>query len=146
MSTGFTVQRAYRAGGAGTTLGGENYEFDAEFTTNYELAFRSTWLRERLVANANAFYTDWTDQQVFVPGALGAFDGQVKNAGKSDLFGFEVETEWQATNNLNVFANFGHTRTHFKEFLIQMGNEFVDLEGNEFPFAPKWTGSLGGAY
>lgn len=57
-----------------------------------------------------------------------------------------METEWQATDNLNVFANLGHTRTRFKEFLSQIGNELVDFAGNEFGFAPQWTGSLGGAY
>ncbi len=145
VSTGFTVQRGYRSGGSGTSML-QNYEFDAEYTWNYELAFRSTWLDQRLVANANAFYTDWTDQQVIIFGPTGIQDNITVNAGRSELFGFEVETEWQATNNLNVFANLGHTKTRFKEFLTRIGNDLVDFAGNEFGFAPEWTGSLGGAY
>ncbi|NJN36847.1 MAG: TonB-dependent receptor, partial [Nitrospiraceae bacterium] len=37
--------------------------FDPEFTWNYDLSFRSTWLDGKLVANANAFYIDWKDAQ-----------------------------------------------------------------------------------
>ena len=142
MSTGFTIQRGYRAGGAGTTLEGQNYSFDAEFTTNYELAFRSTWLGKRLVANANAFYTQWTDQQVNVLGPRGQLDARVENAGESEVFGFELETQWQATNHLNAYANLGHSFTRFLDF--DSGGE--QLRGKQFPRAPRWTGTIGGAY
>ncbi len=141
VSTGVTIQRGYRSGGSGISSIGA-YEFDEEYTTNYELSFRSTWANDRVVANANAFFTDWTDQQVFVPGPIGFIDGRVENAGKSELYGFEVETEWLPTDRLNLFANLGFSRTRFIDF-IQNGQ---DLGGNEFPHAPKWTGSLGGTY
>ena len=141
VSTGVTIQRGYRSGGGGINTSG-SFEFDEEYTTNYELSFRSTWANDRVVANANAFFTEWTDQQVFVPGPIGFIDGRVENAGKSELYGFEVETEWLLTDRLNLFANLGFSRTRFIDF-IQNGQ---DLGGNEFPYAPKWTGSLGGAY
>lgn len=141
VSTGFTIQRGYRSGGSGINSDG-SFEFDEETTTNYELSFRSTWANDRLVVNANAFFTEWTDQQVVVPGPIGLIDGRVENAGESELYGFEVETEWLLNDNLNIFANLGFTRTRFVDF-VQSGR---NLGGNEFPFAPKWTGSLGGTY
>ncbi|MEM8556175.1 MAG: TonB-dependent receptor, partial [Pseudomonadota bacterium] len=66
MSLGFTYQQGYRAGGSRTNLAAlpsYDYEFDPEFTDNYELAYRSEWLDGDLVVNANAFYTYWRDQQ-----------------------------------------------------------------------------------
>ena len=94
MSTGFTVQRGYRAGGFEALPLGQN-EFGPEYTTNYEFSFRSLWLDDRLTANANAYYTDWTDQQVSVPGPSGTFlDSRTDNAGESKLYGFELETFW----------------------------------------------------
>lgn len=142
VSTGFTIQRGYRAGGSGLNSVGQTFQFDAEFTWNYELAFRSTWLDKRLVANANVFYTDWTDQQVNINGPNGTVDFTTENAGSSELYGFELETQWQATKNLNVFANLGHVFTRFTDFILSG----VQLRGNEFRFAPRWTGSFGGAY
>ncbi len=146
ISTGFTVQRGYRSGGAGLDFVGNQNQFDAEYTTNYELAFRSTSLDKRLVANANVFYTDWTDQQVTILGPGGPLDFRTVNAGKSQLYGFELDARWQVNSNLNVNANLGYTRTRFKEFLTRVGNDVVDFAGNQFPFAPQWTGSVGGEY
>jgi TonB-dependent siderophore receptor len=144
FSTGFTVQRGYRAGGAQRNLvTGELNEFDPEFTWNYELALRSTWLDGRLTLNANLFYTDWTDQQVSVFGASGnIFDTNTVNAGESELYGFEVDAQGRLTDNLDTFAALGFVHTEFTDFVS--GNE--DFSGNEFEFAPNITAAFGGSY
>ena len=144
LSLGFTVQRGYRAGGAGFNLfTGEQFDIDPEYTWNYEASLRSQWLNDRLTINANVFYTDWTDQQVRVQGPSGDdLDFTVENAGESRLFGGEIEAEAQITNNLDVFVSLGYVDTKFKDFIS--GGE--QLAGNEFPFAPKFTGAFGGTY
>jgi outer membrane receptor protein involved in Fe transport len=61
------VQRGYRSGGNGINPGrAQALTYDPEYTWNYELSLRTQWLDRRLTLNANAFYIDWTDQQVNV--------------------------------------------------------------------------------
>ncbi|MEM9370911.1 MAG: TonB-dependent receptor, partial [Pseudomonadota bacterium] len=141
-SLGFTVQRGYRGGGATRRALGEINEFDPEFTWNFELAARTQWLDNRLTANANAFYTLWTDQQVNVEGAIPVIDRFTDNAGRSRLFGGEVDLVAAVTENLDLFASTAYANTRFIDFTTD-GNVF---DGNEFPGAPKWTASVGGTY
>ena len=148
ISTGFTVQRGYRAGGSAIdTISTAAYEFDPEFTTNYELAFRSLWLNKRVTVNANLFYTSYEDIQVSIPGPSGTFvDATIENAAEATLWGAELLTEFDVTPHLNLFANIGYTKTRFDEFIGNINNTPTDLSGNEFNQSPRWTGSVGAAY
>lgn len=141
----FTIQRGYRAGGAGLNQQrAQAYDYDPEFTTNYELAFRSEWFDRKLTLNANAYWIDWSDQQVSVqltPGAV--FDTQVVNAGKSRLYGFEVEVSGRPTRMLNIYAGLGYSNTKFTDFNVTIGTLSAAAQGNEFARAPHWTASAG---
>ncbi|MEO0622176.1 MAG: TonB-dependent receptor [Pseudomonadota bacterium] len=127
LSTGFTVQRGYRAGGTQRNLlTGVINEFDPEYTWNYELALRSQWLDGRLTANANAFFTTWRNQQVNVLGPSGLdADFNTINAGRSRLFG-----------------SLGVVRTEFRDFVD--GDD--DFSGNRFPDSSPVTAAFGGTY
>ena len=144
LSTGFTVQRGYRAGGTQlNTFTGQVNEFDPEYTWNYELSVRSQWWDQRLTVNANAFYTRWSDQQVNVFGPSGlTIDFNTINAGKSEIYGGELSVELYATENLDLYADLGIARTNFLEF----EDQGVDLSGNQFPFASEVTGGFGASY
>ncbi|MEM6495676.1 MAG: TonB-dependent receptor, partial [Pseudomonadota bacterium] len=139
VSLGFTVQRGYRAGGVSIDrVTGAFAEFDPEFTWNYEVAFRSQWWDKRLTLNANAFYTEWRDQQVFNRDPASPFLGLTENAGESRLFGGEVDIKLRPTDNLDLFASFGYADTEFLDF--------GDDTGNEFPNAAKYTLAFGASY
>ena len=144
ISLGFTVQRGYRAGGAGVNLfTGQSFDFDPEYTRNYEVSLRSQWLENRLTINANLFYTDWKDQQVGIAGVSGnALDITTENAGESRVFGGELETRAFVNKNLQLFAAIGYVDTRFKDFI----SKNIQLAGNEFPDAPKTTAVLGMTY
>jgi len=142
LSTSFAVQQAYRAGGSGSSAAG-NFEFDEEFTTNYDLSFRSQWFDNRLTVNANLFYVDWEDQQVQIidqrPGSNG-IEVITINAGESSLKGFELDTNWIASDVLSLYANIGYTDTEFDSFDVEAFADISnDLTGNEFNNAPKLT-------
>lgn len=144
ISLGATVQRGYRAGGSRLNLvTGLVSEFDPEFTWNYEVALRSQWLDDRLTVNANAFYTDWRNQQVQVFGASGSsFDFDIANAGASRVFGGEIEARAQPLEGLEVFAALAYADTAFTDFV----SLDTDFSGNEFPFASKITAAFGAEY
>lgn len=155
QSVSFTLQRGYRAGGSSSNLietlipGVDpisNYE--PEYSTNYELAYRGSFFEDRLRVGANIFYTDWRDMQISTPGtptglpidALFNFD--TVNAAESKLYGFELSFEAEPTANLELFGSVGYTRTKFISFVSGTN----DFSGNQFPFAPEWTANIGGKY
>lgn len=148
LSLSFTFQRGYRAGGSGLNQQrGQYYEYNPEHTSNYELALRSQWFDRKLTINANAYRIDWTDQQVTVqltPGAV--FDSQVINAGKSRLWGFEVEAFAHPTRTLDLYAGVGYTGTRFVDFAITVGTQQAGGTGNQFARAPHWTASTGATW
>jgi outer membrane receptor protein involved in Fe transport len=141
LSVGFTAQKGYRAGGVVQDFAGATDAFDPESTWNYEGSIRSQWLDGRMTANANVFYTDWSDQQVFqLVGPPGFVD--VTNASESRLRGAEAELNYQTAEGLELFGSVAYVDTEFTDF-IAFGQDF---SGNEFNFAPKVTVAVGGTY
>ncbi|MGJ3232173.1 MAG: TonB-dependent receptor [Oceanicaulis sp.] len=159
----FSVRRGYRAGGSDLNIPRQFVsQFDPEYTTNYELALRSFWLDRRLRVNANAFYTDWTDQQVVVSLSTLQQDEVGFNVGSSTLYGFEIDTSLQIDRNWSLDASLGHVKTEFEDFDAALAAVLIDAQGetapidleqtlaafenNSFSFAPEWTGSARLAY
>lgn len=143
LNLGFVVQRGYRAGGAGTNIfNGERYEYDPEYTTNYEASVRSEMLDKRLTVNGNVFYTDWKDQQVFVVLGSNPNNTQTENAGRSSLKGAEIEVDYKPNNNLKTYASLAYVKTEFDEYK----NRGEDFSGNEFANAPRFTAAAGVDY
>ncbi|MEM1142864.1 MAG: TonB-dependent receptor [Pseudomonadota bacterium] len=159
-SLSFSIARGYRAGGTFgqlTTTGLVQQPFDPEYLTNYELAFRSEWMNRTLTFNANAFFADWEDQQLRLPGPTGsALDFITTNAGRSELYGLELELRKAFSEQLQVFASLGLTNTEFTDFPFAVDGDgnpvntedprFANLAGNEFPTAPQTTLAVGFSY
>ena len=122
------------------------FAYDPEYTWNYEASLRSTWLDGALTVNANAYYVDWTDQQVSVNFGLNLYDYNTVNAGKSHLYGFEFETAHRLNSAFDWYTSVGFSRTKFDEFVTNVGGASSNLSGSEFSYAPRWTLALGGNY
>lgn len=160
LTSSFTFQQGYRSGGVGTNAAKATaYQYDAEYTNNYEFSLRSTWLEGALVANANMFYIDWSDQQVRVQLSDNIFDSETKNAGKSTVQGFEIELNYQLTNQLKLYSSLGQAKSEFTDFLITVPrasssnatqnnivNDVYDLSGRSFADSPEWTANIGATY
>lgn len=147
LATAFVVQRGYRSGGSSAnTARSQVFAYDPEYTWNYEASLRSVWLDGALTVNANAYYVDWTDQQVSVNFGLNNFDNHTVNAGKSHLYGFEVEAAQRLNTAFDWYGSVGYSRTKFDEFTTNVSGKTDDLSGTEFSFAPRWTLALGGNY
>ena len=108
-SLGFAAQRAYRAGGASTDFTGAPYEFDPEYSNNYELAYRSLIMDGNGSFNVNLYLTDYTDMQVGVPGPSGLFvivAGAITNFATPSFANVDVEGQ-----GLIHHANLTYSRT-----------------------------------
>ncbi|MGB0895118.1 MAG: TonB-dependent receptor [Parashewanella sp.] len=153
ISTHFTYQRGYRSGGVGRNIAtNEIFTYDSEFTDNYELSLRSSWLNDDLVVNANLFYLDWKDQQVRVKGDAidpvtkrksdNRYNVKTINAGKSNVKGFEVEYFYTVNRNLKLNGGVGFSKSEFTDFV----DDKDVYTGQPFARAPKWTANFGAIY
>lgn len=149
LAVSLFYKKGYRAGGAGNTGNGTEFEYDPEFLDNYELSFRSAWMDRRLIANANVYYSDWTDQQVLRCINGNIFDCPVENVGKSNLYGAEIETQFLISADAEIYFSVGYSQTEFVDYFVSESdgqgdvNE-VDLGGNEFVNSPTLNSTLGG--
>ena len=146
-----TIQRGYRAGGAGASLvAAEEFQYDPEKTWNLDLGVRHQSADGRLRLGSNLFYVDWQDQQLQMqpPEIPTAVDFVTENAGRSKSYGFELEADYQATERLRLFGALGllHTEiTDIDEDEIT-SKEVSELVGNSFTMAPRTTVSAGWSY
>ncbi len=160
-SLSFTIARGYRAGGSYIrAVPGESVElldFDPEFLTNYEFAFRSQWPNQALTLNANLFFSEWEDQQVTVPGPSGAvLDTLILNVGSAEIYGLELELRKSLSESLDLFATLGLVQTEFQDFPFAVDANgdplnpddpvYANLAGNEFNSAPQATLAVGLSY
>ncbi|MEO0399195.1 MAG: TonB-dependent receptor [Pseudomonadota bacterium] len=143
VSVAFSAQRAYRPGGIGINpVRASTFGFEPEFSWNYEVALRSITMDGKLLVNANVFYIDWKDQQVEVFLSATPQDSETQNVGSSELYGFETDISYQATDDLEFFASLGVIETEITA--VDASN--AALLGNEFPFAAAYSGSAGFTY
>lgn len=146
-----TLQKGYRSGGVGLNAAKSSiHQYDPEYTYNYETSLRSVWLDGKLVANANLFYVDWRDQQVLVQLSSNTFDTETKNAGKSNVKGFELEVQYEALSDLKIYGSIGQAKSEFTDFVVTVPGSTSDtvyiLNGRTFAGAPEWTTNVGATY
>ena len=135
------LQQGSRSGGVGINpVRGTLKNFDPEFTNNLDLAWRAEWLNKRFKSRLQLFYVDWRDQQVDVALSANPLDTQTENAGKSRLYGTELELRFKPFKRLELIASGGYNRTRFIDFTSSSGSNF---KGKEFPQASRYQGLLG---
>ncbi|WP_322617598.1 TonB-dependent receptor [Pseudomonas sp. BIC9C] len=139
---GFMVQRGYRGGGVNVRAGSGHQAYDPEYTTNYELSYRGSFMDQTLRTRANLYYTDWKDQQVSVVNPQTEFF-DVFNAGRSDIKGLEVSVEKDFGQQLTLNAGASVTDGKYKDFVTSDGR---DMSGEDFLFSPKYKMALGATY
>ncbi|WP_434353396.1 TonB-dependent receptor [Psychrobacter sp. HD31] len=143
LKTGIQYQRGYRPGGASVNIvRREVKQFDPEFTNNFELSTRYKNDSGNFSLQGNLFYTDWKDQQVSVDQSDFPYDTYDVNAGKSHLYGLELDAVYQMTPEVELTGGIGLLQTEFDEFT----NNGVDFAGKEFEQARNVTSNLGMTY
>ena len=137
QSVGLTYSEGYRSGGTSISFfGGEKNDYGPEFTRNVELAFRNR-LTRALSSNLNVFYTRWRDQQVEIGNSTDYYT-VIRNAGKSHLYGAELEGDWRVSKPLRLTASLGWLHTEYDEFT----NLTENYAGNRFNYAPTTSGGI----
>ncbi|MEM7690902.1 MAG: TonB-dependent receptor [Pseudomonadota bacterium] len=143
-----TASKGYRQGFAETRVGQEGiFDVAPEFLWSYEVAYRIVALNNRLQVGANAFFYDYTDQQIAVldPNADPLPFTATLNAGESEAYGFEVEAQYQMRNGIHAFASLGYLETELGAF-DDTNCPGGSCGGNSYSEAPEITGALGADY
>jgi iron complex outermembrane receptor protein len=147
-----TIARGAKAGGFNTNLNitPAQWTFDPEYSWNYEIGLKNTFLDGDLLLNAALFYTDWTDQQVACqnPVTLGGTSTQrtyTCNVGQAQVLGLELDGVWQLTDHLTISGNYAYTDATYSKFvddslaatLILAGRPPINFDGNHLPYVPE---------
>lgn len=125
----------------------------------YEVGAKTQWLERRVTANVSAYYIDWTNQAInevdyinwYCPDtdtAAAIQNNFIRNAGKSQVIGAELELAYAATENLDLSLAYSLIETELKEYnslsLAQLTSDDpvvrqngVSVAGNEAPRVPK---------
>ncbi len=120
--------------------------FDSESVTNYEFGIKSSWLKDRVIANASVFLMDYEDMQVSkrveVLGGGGAVVGITTNAGKAETKGIEFDLKALVTEGLQISAGVGYVSATYTDY-EDSGDSF---NGNSLDNAPRWTANASAQY
>ncbi|MEM6706065.1 MAG: TonB-dependent receptor [Acidobacteriota bacterium] len=130
------INQGYRAGGVSLSATGIRSDYEPEFIDNVEVAMRTISNGGRVVFNANAYYGDWSDQQVQTALSGNIFDTIIENVGESTIYGLETSLNVRGRNGVDGFLNAGYAFTEFDQFISLSEG---DLSGNRFAFSPEWT-------
>jgi iron complex outermembrane receptor protein len=137
----------YKAGGFGEVItGGASvpYTYAPETIKAIEAGAKNRFLDNRAQVNVSVFHYDYEDQQVSVTTNGLA---QILNAGKSELYGLELEGSLQVGQGGRLDAAVAYLEAEFKDFCTRKVNGVcaagADFSGNAPPQAPQRQFSLG---
>ena len=113
--------------------------FDPERIQSYELGAKTEWLERRLRVNGDVFFSDYTDMQInfLVPGTIS--DTKVRNAGKAEMKGVELDATWLAAQGLVFTLSGAYLDAKTREVIDQQTGENV-AHLFPFPSAPPYSG------
>lgn len=142
-------------GGPGNVSTRDERQFAPDQTRNYELGFKSSWLDGDWVLNGAVYYVDWIDPQV-ASATVNANIPITVNGDGARSIGFELSSALQATENLNIRANFSYTNSELTAPVPDLvrtisppgfSSTFEDgQDGDRLPGSPETQFSIFGSY
>jgi iron complex outermembrane receptor protein len=153
-----SIETGYRSGGFAAAVGRETY--NPEYITAYTLGMKNRLLGNRLQLDIEAFYWDYTDQQVNRVGldATGRTSNFTSNVGKAEIYGVEVNARALVTRTTMLSADIAYVHTRNEDYVFSVGAQTPPLTGCPFTLsgnqylidcsgfpannAPEWTINL----
>ena len=130
-----TLTRGFKSGG--TNSYGPEPAFDPEYLWNLEVGAKSTLADGRAIANAAAFYYDYTDLQVstFTEGTV-----RVTNAAEATVLGLELDVSAVLSDQFTWTTSAMLLQAEYDEFITRYGGPagvVLDVAGNNMVNAPE---------
>jgi outer membrane receptor protein involved in Fe transport len=146
-----TWSKGFRPGGVNRNSQFPPYK--ADFLTNYELGFKSSWFDNSVRLNGAFFWQKWDDFQFSYLGVNGLTI--VTNAGKARIWGIETFLDWVPIDSLQLSGGLsildGELRQDFcRDLTIAPATcpatPFFAPEGTRLPIVPDYKVNLTGRY
>lgn len=146
-----SVSKGYLAGGYNYSSASskDTLYFGPEYTWNYEIGAKTSWLNNKLLVNVSAFYIDMKDKQLSeINQNLLAV---ISNAAEAHSYGAELEIQARPVPGLELFGGFGYTWSEIDDWTALetdgMGNVYTyDYDGKDLTSTPRFTYNLGMQY
>lgn len=145
LTTYATWSQGYLPGGFNvfSASNKDNFYYDPEYSTNYELGLKTNWLDNKLLANVSVYYSSIRDKQVREEdpsGGVGTW--KFTNSAKAHSTGVEFELKAYPFEGLELRGGIGYARSEVDEWKVGA----VDYDGKRLPWAPDLTYNLGIGY
>ncbi|KIX11620.1 TonB-dependent receptor [Dethiosulfatarculus sandiegensis] len=143
-----SVAKGFLAGGYnyGMAQGRDNFAWDPEYTWNYEIGMKSSWLNNKLTLNAAFYRIDISDKQVSA-WLAGPALRSITNAGKASSQGFELELALRPAVGWRIFGGIGYADATIDEWVSdeKTGGSY-DYSGKRLTSVPEYTYNAGAEY
>lgn len=115
---------------------------DAETINSVEVGFKSDLLDDTLRLNMATFYYTIDDMQFSAIGGGNNFTALV-NADEGAAYGFEIDAQWLATDQLTLTGGYSYNHTEIKDngLAVQPCGSSADFEGNCTVLDPRLEGN-----
>lgn len=135
-----SYSKGFRAGGINQTTDQDVrfVSYKPEYSNNYEIGSKNTFLNNRVRFNLAAFYTRVSDAQIptlLLPQAITV----TQNAGKLNSKGLEAELSATPFKGLQVEASWGYTAAKYTDLKLVADDKLVSFDGNKQIFTPSNT-------
>ncbi len=149
-----SYSEGFKAGGFST---GNNPDiFEPEFVDAYEVGMKGVFLDHRLRLNLALFLNEFEDFQETVQLPQGvSLVSVIRNAGKLEARGVELDGTLVVTDNLDFSASIAYLDSIYEDFtnapctgrqIIEAGGSRLpcaqDLSGKRRAYAPEWSGNI----
>jgi len=107
--------------------------YDPEYVTNWELGMKSTWLDGRMIFNPTVFFNDYEDKQeeILIPINLSNVATVVRNASTLEIFGAELELQFQVTEAWNIRASYGYLDAEYDDFVADITGDGIVTDNSD---------------
>ena len=115
------VTTGYRAGGFNLANLSNRPVYDQEEITAYEIGWKDQLFDRSLQVNASVYYYDYEDVHQAFSGfsnSLGAVVSNVEAVPSAEIFGFEADMFWLATDRLTLGGNFSFTDSEYTSEIL----------------------------
>ena len=119
--------------------------YEADTTTNYELGFKSTWMRSQLHFNAALFNVDWDNAQIAGATTVGQLP-YLSNAGSANAKGIEIATRAILSDSFTAYATYAYTKAELTSdapYLFNADGSDGAVDGDRLPGSPEHQFSMG---
>ncbi len=126
-------------------------QFSPERDWQFELGAKSSWLDNKLSANAALFYTVADNYQTYRLKPADPAEAYMLNAHRADLYGAELELTARPIKDLDLSAGAGYTDARYSRFTepasaSATGTVPLNLDGKPISFVPEFTANASARY